>query len=169
MKPNLPKLIFALLVSIYFIWYTMDPIQGSFLDYVNLPIHEAGDLFFCPFVQFISVVAASLFQVLVSIIFVVYFWWHNQRYSSGITLFWVGQSIINLYVYAADAVVMQIVLLGGLTGSEGSFHDWMYLLTETALFDHTYTVVKIIRTIGSLTILSAIILSMYYSFQVGDD
>ncbi len=67
---------------------------------------------------------------------------------------WLGQSILNVYVYAADAVVMQIVLLGGLTGSEGSFHDWNYLLTEMGLLNSTKTVAGIIRLAGTLTIIT---------------
>jgi len=44
MKPNIPKLIFAGVASIYFLWSVFDPMQGSFLDLVDLPIHETEHL-----------------------------------------------------------------------------------------------------------------------------
>lgn len=169
MKPNLPKLIFALAAAIYFLWIAARPMEGSFLDLVDLPIHETGHLLFAPLGQFMSVAGGSLFQVLMPAAFVFYFWWHEKFYSAAIVLFWVGQSLINVYVYAADAVVMQLVLLGGLTGSEGSFHDWNYLLTATGLIGYTDLVAGLIRVGGILTCLAAAVFSVYYSFNSADE
>ena len=109
------------------------------------------------------IAGGSLFQVIMPVVFVGYFVWYERYYSAAIVLFWVGQSVLNVFVYAADAVVMQIVLLGGLTGSEGSFHDWNYLLTATGLINSTKTVAGLIRFLGTLTIIAAGILSIYYS------
>jgi hypothetical protein len=168
MRPNLPKLIFALLLSTYFLWMAYDPMQGSFLDNVDLAIHEAGHLLFSPFGQFISVAGGSLLQIIFPAAFVGYFLWQEQRYSAAIVALWLGQSVLNVYVYAADAQVMQIVLLGGLTGSEGSFHDWNYLLTETGLIRSTKTVASVIRLAGTLTIIIGSAAAVYYSFKARD-
>ena len=168
MKPNYPKLIFAVILSIYFLWIACAPLSGSFLDLVDLPIHEFGHILFSPFGQFISVAGGSFFQVLMPAIFVGYFWWNEKYYSAAIVFFWVGQSILNVFVYAGDAVVMQIVLLGGLTGSEGSFHDWNYLLTDTGLLNSTKTVAGLIRLLGTLCIITASILAIKTSFQHED-
>ena len=164
MSLNIPKLILAILLSIYFLWIAYDPMQGSFLDLVDLPIHETGHLLFTPFGEFMMIAGGSLFQVIVPAIFVGYFIWHGKMYSAAIVLLWVGQSILNVWVYASDAVVMQLVLLGGLTGSEGSFHDWNYLLTATGLLDSTKTVAGIIRFAGTLTIIAGSVAAVYYSF-----
>lgn len=163
MQPNYPKLVFAAIASIYFLWIAYDPMQGSFLDIVDLPIHETGHLIFRILGEFMGIAGGSLFQVLVPIAFVGSFIWRRHYYSAAIVLFWVGQSILNVWVYASDAVVMQLVLLGGLTGSEGSFHDWNYLLTETGLIGSTKTVAKIIRFAGTFTIIVAGIASVYFS------
>jgi hypothetical protein len=163
MQISYPKLIFAVLMSLYFLSIAYAPLHGSFLDIVDLPIHETGHLLFRPFGEFMMVAGGSLFQVIMPLVFVVYFWWNEKYYSAAIVLFWVGQSILNVFVYANDAVVMQIVLLGGLTGSEGSFHDWNYLLTETGLINSTKTVAGLIRFLGTLTIIAAIVFSVYYS------
>jgi len=163
MQPNYPRLVLAILFTLYFVWIALDPMQGSFLDNVDLPIHEFGHLLFRPFGQFLMVAGGSLFQVIMPAIFVGYFIWQRSFYSAAIVLFWVGQSILNVWVYAADAVVMKLVLTSGVTGSEGSFHDWNYLLTATGLLSSTKIVAGAIRLAGTLVIISAVVFSTYYS------
>jgi hypothetical protein len=164
MQLSYPKLIFSVLLAIYFLWIAATPMQGSFLDLVDLPIHETGHLLFRLLGEFMMIAGGSLFQVIFPAIFVGYFVWHFKYYSAAIVLFWVGQSILNVYVYAADAQVMQLVLTSGFTGTEGSFHDWNYLLTETGLIGSTKVIAGIIRAVGTLTIIAAAVLSIYYSF-----
>lgn len=143
--------------------------QGSFLDLVDLPIHETGHILFRPFGQFVGVAGGSIFQVVVPAVFVGYFIWQHSYYSAAVVVFWVGQSILNVCVYAADAVVMRLVLTSGFTGSEGSFHDWNYLLTTTGLIGSTNAIAGIIRVIGSLVIIGAVASSIYYSVRPSVD
>src|SRR5687767_13508052 len=164
MQPNFPKLVFAALLGIYFLWIAYAPMEGSFLDLVDLPIHETGHLIFRLFGEFAGVAGGSIFQVLLPAVFVGYFIWRFQYYSAAIVLFWVGQSILNVWIYASDAVVMQLVLTSGFTGTEGSFHDWNYLLTQTGLLGSTKAIAGMIRVIGTLVILAAAGSSIYYSF-----
>ena len=169
MKPNIPKLIFAVLFSIYFLWIAYDPMQGSFLDNVDLPIHETGHLIFRLFGELMMVAGGSLFQVIFPAAFVGYFVWRHQFYSVAILLLWVGQSILNVWVYASDAVVMQLVLTSGYTGGEGSFHDWNYLLDHFGLLSSVKPVAGIIRFIGTSTIIIASVFSIYFSFAKPDE
>ena len=120
MQINYPKLIFAVLLNSYFLSIAYAPLNGSFLDIVDLPIHETGHLLFRPFGEFMMIAGGSVFQVIIPAVFVGYFVWYEKYYSAAIVLLWVGQSVLNVFVYAADAIVMQIVLTSGLTGSEGS-------------------------------------------------
>ena len=163
MRPSYPKLTLAILFILYFGWIALTPMQGSFLDNIDLPIHEFGHLLFRPFGQFLMVAGGSLFQVIFPLVFVGYFLWQRSLYSAAVVVFWVGQSVLNVWVYAADAVVMQLVLTSGFTGSEGSFHDWNYLLTATGLIGSTKAVAGAIRLAGTLVIISAGVLSIYYS------
>ena len=165
MKPNVPKLIFAIAATLYVLWIAYDPMQGSFLDNVDLPIHETGHLLFRPFGEFMMVAGGSLFQVIFPIVFVGYFIWQRSFYSAAIVALWVGQSILNVWVYASDAVVMQLVLTSGFTGSEGSFHDWNYLLTHFGLLDSVKGVAKVIRFTGTVTIVAAGVMAIYFSLQ----
>jgi len=165
MRPNVPKLIFAVLLSIYFLWIAWDPMQGSFLDNVDLPIHETGHLLFRPFGEFLMVAGGSLFQVIMPAIFAGYFVWKRQFYSGAIVGLWVGQSILNVWVYAADAIKMQLVLTSGFTGSEGSFHDWNYLLEHTGLLNSTNKVAGVVRFFGTAVILVSVVSAVYFSFK----
>jgi hypothetical protein len=143
--------------------------HGCFLDNVDLPIHETGHLIFRILGEFMGVAGGSLFQVIFPAVFVGYFVWQRSYYSAAIVLLWVGQSILNVWVYAADAVVMQLVLTSGFTGSEGSFHDWNYLLTATGLINSTKTIAGIIRFIGTVTIIVASVSAIYFSFLPTED
>ena len=159
MKPDFPKLIFAIAATLYFLWIVATPMDGSFLDIVDLPIHETGHLLFRPFGEFMMFAGGSIFQVVVPAVFVGYFIWHEKYYSAAIVLFWVGQSFINIHIYASDAVNMNLPLVGG------GLHDWNYLLRETGLLGKTAAVASFFRLVGSLIILAAGGISVYYSFK----
>jgi hypothetical protein len=109
------------------------------------------------------IAGGSLFQVILPAVFVGYFIWQRSFYSASIVMFWVGQSILNVWVYAADAVVMQLVLTSGFTGSEGSFHDWNYMLDTMGMLSSTKMVAGIIRMVGTLVIITSGVFSVYYS------
>ena len=163
MTTSIPKLIFASVLSIYFLWIAYDPMQGSFLDNVDLPIHETGHLLFRPFGEFMMIAGGSIFQVIFPAAFVGYFLWQKSYYSAAIVTLWVGQSILNVWVYASDAVVMQLVLTSGFTGTEGSFHDWNYMLERTGLLGSTKTVARAIRFVATFTIIGAGLAAVYFS------
>lgn len=133
------------------------------MDIVDLPIHETGHLVFRPFGEFIMFAGGTIFQIVMPAVFVGYFVWKEKYYSAAFVLFWVGQSFLNIHVYASDAVQMVLPLVGG------GEHDWNYLLTQTGLLDSTKTVADIFRVIGTLVILAASVFSVYYSFNSADE
>jgi len=129
MKKDPLKLTVAAVASLYFLWCAYDPNQWHLIDGVNLVIHECGHLIFPPFGEFMTIAGGSLFQIIMPALFVGYFCYQRQFYSAAVVLFWVGESILNVSVYAGDAVVKQLPLLGG----ENSIHDWNYLLNAMDL------------------------------------
>lgn len=157
------KTIFAVVFTVYFLWCAFAPENAQFLHLINLPIHEAGHIFFRILGEFMGVAGGSLFQIIVPIVFFGYFVYHQKPFSAAIVLFWVGENFLDVYVYANDAVAMQLPLLSGLTGSEGGFHDWNYLLTETGLLGSTNLIAKMLRFSGTLLIVAAAIGSVFYA------
>jgi hypothetical protein len=165
MNTKIPKLIVGILAALYFLWCAYDPFTWRLLDGVDFLLHEAGHPIFHIFGEFIGVAGGSLMQVLIPLAFFIYFVYQRHFYSAAFVLFWVGQSLLNVFVYANDAVVMQLVLNSGLTGSEGSFHDWNYLLDTTGMLNYTKQVAGFIRILGTLSILLAIAGTIKFSSQ----
>lgn len=159
------KTVLAAVFTIYFLSCAFDPPNAVFLHSVNLAIHETGHLLFRLFGEFLMIAGGSLFQVMVPLVFFGYFVWNEKPFSAAIVLFWVGQSLTDVYVYAADAQKMQLVLTSGLTGSEGGFHDWNYLLTEVGLLNHTNLIAGLIRFVGTAIIIFAAVGSFLYAVK----
>lgn len=151
MKRDPFKLIVAVIASLYFFWCAYDPYQWHLIDGVNLLIHEAGHIIFSALGEFVMIAGGSLFQIIMPAIFVGYFCYQRQLFSAALVLFWVGESILNVSVYAGDSLALQLPLLGG----PDTLHDWNYLLSSTGLLQHTAAIAGGIRLLGTLVIIAA--------------
>ena len=128
------KLIAACCLALYFYNCIRTPDNFHFIGGVNLLIHEAGHFIFMFFGDFIHVLGGSLNQVLIPAIFAVYFFlWRKEPFSGGIMLMWMGESLAEVANYAADAIVMQLPLLGG----DNVIHDWNYLFSALHVLPQT--------------------------------
>ena len=165
MNMNPLRLIVALIASVYFLWCAYDPYQWHLIDGVNLLIHEAGHVVFRPFGEFIMIAGGSLFQVIMPGLFVGYFLYHRNFYSAALVLFWVGESILNVSVYAGDSLVLQLPLLGG----EDSIHDWNYLLGTLNLLPATGRIAGAIRLLGTVVIILAGVGAFRYAARKDQD
>lgn len=163
MQRDTAKTVFAAVASLYFLWCAYVPENAIFMHLINTPIHEAGHVFFRILGEFMGIAGGSLFQIIVPMVFCGYFIWHKKYFSASIVLFWVGNNFLDVYVYANDAVVMQLPLLSGLTGSEGGFHDWNYLLTETNLIGQTALIAKMLRFTGTVITFAAVVGSFVFA------
>ena len=159
------KTIIAAVFTVYFLWCAVAPENAYFMHLINLPIHEAGHIFFRLLGEFMGIAGGSILQILIPVVFFGYFVYYKKPFSASIVSFWVGNNFLDVYVYANDAQVMQLPLLSGLTGAEGGFHDWNYLLTETGLLDKTYLIAKILRFTGTVITVGAAIGAFAYARQ----
>lgn len=131
--------------------------QWCLLDGMNIWVHEAGHFFFSfSGSDFLTILGGTLLQLLVPLVFVLYFYSTSQNFSAALTVFWLGESLINVSVYMADAVTMQLPLLGG--GTEG--HDWHNLFSMLGLLPQTAAWSFATHTLGVLVILLAIVLGI---------
>lgn len=147
----------AAVVGFYGFYYATSFGVWHFIDSVNLVVHEAGHVVFSLFGTFLLVLGGSLLQILFPFIFVLYFWFKDDRFSAGLLLTWVGINIISVAVYAGDAVRMQLPLITGDTDG----HDWNYLLIRTGLLHYTDTVSTLFWVLAIITLL----LGAYFSFK----
>ena len=123
----------------------------TFLHGVNLVFHEAGHVIFGFFGRFVAVLGGSLNQVLIPAVCVIAFLHTRQRASAAVALFWTGQSLADVAVYAADGRAMALPLL-----AEGLIHDWNYLLGHTGLLGHAEAVGRLMFGAGALLMLGAL-------------
>ncbi len=145
---NKTTLTVAILVSLYFFYYLSSSHEWHFIDNVNLIIHEAGHVVFSVFGRFMNILGGSLLQVVFPSIFVGYFYVHRDFFSASLVLFWVGQNFINVSVYAGDAIVMQLPLLGG----DSVLHDWNTLLSMMNILKYTPHISSGLYFIGSICV-----------------
>ncbi|HEX8492588.1 MAG TPA: hypothetical protein VF658_07080 [Pyrinomonadaceae bacterium] len=159
--PDPVRVIAALVAGAYFLWAALHPLEWRLIDNVNLVIHEAGHIFFMPFGQFLMIAGGSLLQLIIPAIFALYFYYHGKSYSCALVLLWVGESLLNVSVYAGDAVSMQLPLLGG----KDSIHDWNYMLDELNWLSHTPEIAKALHAIALLLIVGATAWAIIAAFR----
>jgi hypothetical protein len=150
----------AALFSAYFLYYLLTYRAWHFIDTVNLIFHEAGHTLFILFGQFIHILMGSGFQVLLPLAIALYFFYTRQRLSGAACLMWAGQSLVNVSIYAGDAIAMQLPLLGG----DSVIHDWNYLLSTLGILRYTPEVALTLYTLGVLTLSLGIVLSFLFAW-----
>lgn len=141
----------ALVAGAYFLWAALHPLDWRLIDGVNLIIHEAGHLFFMPFGEFLMIAGGSLLQLIVPATFAFYFFYHEKNYSCALVLLWLGESLLNVSVYAGDSIERQLPLLGG----NDSIHDWNYMLDRLGWLSHTNGIAKALHLTAALIIIAA--------------
>ncbi len=152
----------VIIVAIYFFWNLRD-FRWGFLDNVNLIIHEVGHPVFSIFGRFIGMAGGTIMQTIVPLALILYFSFTKRLFSGAIVMFWLGQSILNVSVYAADAVETKLPLVGG------PIHDWNYLLSRLHLLPRTGLIAGTFRGIGVLIMVAAIVIGLITSFYQKPD
>jgi hypothetical protein len=100
---------------------------ASFLDLVDLAFHEAGHVFFSPFGQTLHVLGGTLLQLFIPALLAGYFLFRMSPCSAAICLWWLGQNLLNVSIYMADAREMKLELVGG------GEHDWTQIFYQFGL------------------------------------
>jgi hypothetical protein len=123
---ELKRWIPSILMFPVIIWLLLNRGEYTWIDNADLVIHEAGHFFFIFFGKFIYTAGGTLMQIILPSFIAWYFLRNDYRTGVQFSLLWLGQNFINISVYAADAQVRQLPLLGG----SKVYHDWHYLLGE---------------------------------------
>jgi hypothetical protein len=138
----------------------------SFLHLINLPFHEAGHLFFSPFGRFLQVLGGTLGQWLVPLVVLCAFVMKGNPFGATVGLWWLGESFLDIAPYMNDARAGQLMLLGGVTGSEvEDYHDWEVLLTKLGWMQHDHLIARLTFTIGVVFMLLALAWGGYLLLQ----
>lgn len=157
------KALFLLLLILYGFRLMLTSIQdfpdsGWWLHAVNLVFHEAGHLFFSPFGRFLQVLGGSLGQLIIPTAVIGVFLWQRDTFGTAVGIWWLGESFLDIAPYINDARAGQLILLGGVTGSEvEDYHDWEVLLGRLGMLQYDQTLARLSFGIGSLLMLVAML------------
>jgi hypothetical protein len=77
----------------------------------------------------------------------------KQFGSAAVTLFWTGQSLVDVSVYVADGRAMALPLL-----AEGLIHDWNFILGTLGRLNAAESLGRLTFGLGALTMLAALAL-----------
>ncbi len=139
------------LISVYLV---INRGEYTWIDNADLVIHEAGHFFFILFGKFIYTAGGTLMQVLLPSLIAFYFFSKLYRPGVQFSLLWLGQNLINISVYAADARARRLHLLGG----NKVYHDWHYMLGKLHLLEFDQTVGYIFVALAVLVFIVAVIM-----------
>lgn len=104
----------------------------TLLDTTSLIIHEAGHVFFSPFGWTLRILGGSLFQLILPALFIVSFLRRRYRPGLQVSFVWLGQNLLNVSTYAADAQERALSLIT----NDPSTHDWWMLLRAAGLLPY---------------------------------
>ena len=142
----LARLVIVAGLFLYYLQWLRRENYFSPLDFVNLAFHEAGHVFLGFFPRFIMVAGGTIFQLAVPAVCMAYLMRRGANLGWQLCLFWLGENLLNISIYAGDAIRQDLPLVGG------GEHDWTYLLTETGLIAHTGGTARTIFLAGSAVI-----------------
>lgn len=111
-------------------------------DHASLILHEAGHLIFG--LAGLMLIGGTLMQLLLPGLLAFHFYRHRYRLGMQVMVLWLGQNLINVSVYAADARARRLPLLGG----EYVLHDWHVMLGRLGLLHYDLAVGWIFFTLA---------------------
>ncbi len=130
----------------------------SFLHLINLPFHEAGHVLFRMFGRFMMTVGGSVTQLLVPLICLLTFLFKTRdTFGASVSLWWMGENLIDLAPYINDARDLKLILLGGVTGKDvDDYHDWEFILRKVGLLEYDHLLAKTAHVLGALLMVCAV-------------
>jgi hypothetical protein len=153
------RLALTVVLALYSIPLMRHPEAGSFLDGIDLAIHETGHLVFALFGEVIQFAGGTLFQLIVPATFAWYFARQRDRHAASVALWWIAQNLWNISVYVRDARVQELPLVGG------GEHDWAFLLGHFNLLAHDQGIGRTVHALGTLICLIAIVSGALVALQ----
>lgn len=106
--------------------------EFTFIDNLNLLIHEGGHGIFRIFGDFIYTLGGTLMQIIIPSLCVWYAVSNKKKFLVQLFILWLGQNLMNISVYAADARERLLPLLGG----NKVYHDWHWMLSRLNILEY---------------------------------
>lgn len=128
--------------AIFWLHAMLDDDRFLIFDYVNLPFHEFGHLFFAPFGETLAILGGTIMQIAIPFGIMLNFLYRREPAGFAFSGFWVGENFLYTSVYVADARKMDLPLVGG------GEHDWNILLSKWGLLSSDAFIARLFSTFG---------------------
>ncbi|HUO50148.1 MAG TPA: hypothetical protein VMU25_01070 [Candidatus Paceibacterota bacterium] len=138
------------------------------LDYVNFVTHETGGVLFIFFNQFYFMLGQNVYQNLVPIAFLYYFFRRKDHIACAFCGFWFGESLLQTGNYMKDAQAMLLPITSIWTGDgsgSSNGHDWNYIFSHTGLLPYCTQIGGFFWAIGAICIIGSIGYLLYLSIK----
>jgi hypothetical protein len=120
------------------------------LDYINLPFHEFGHLFFGVLGERIGIWGGTIAQLAIPVIILISFWVRQETLGVSFAAFWFGENLLNISVYIADARTMDLPLVGG------GAHDWNTILSGLKILPYCSGIAETVKAFGWIIMLASL-------------
>jgi len=122
------------------------------LDSANLALHEAGHPLFGLLSERLAVYGGTLMQLAFPVACMVEFRRRRETLSFVMCWIWLGENLLNIARYMADARAQLLPLVGG----EHVLHDWNVILLRWNLLHRDQALANGLRLLAWLLIASAL-------------
>jgi len=131
-----------------------------FVDHFNLVLHEAGHVFFMWAPRTLHILGGTIGQLAWPIFFALYFWIaRRDRFAASVCVWWLGESLMNVARYMADANFLELPLVGG------GEHDWELLFTQWNMLHRAGRTAAITRGFGTVLMLGGYAAMLYLTIK----
>lgn len=117
------------LLGISSLYFLFSRGEYTFLDWIDLFIHEPGHFIFYIFGTFIGFLGGTLMQIIIPSMCAIFLFRWGNKILTQLSLFWLGHNFINISVYVDDANKMRLRLIG-------KVHDWNWILGKLELVEY---------------------------------
>ena len=123
------------------------------IDDADFAVHEAGHPLVGIFSARLAVYGGTLAQLLFPAVCMLEFWRRRETLSYALCGIWLGQSLLSVARYVADARAMRLPLAGF---GEHSLHDWNLILSRWGLLREDVLLANGLRVVAWLAIAAAL-------------
>jgi hypothetical protein len=142
---------------ILFLLYALTNNSGFLLiDYVFVPIHEAGHLLLSYFGHTLMVAGGTLLQLGVPLMLAIYFALHRQATGTAFCGFFFFENFLNVATYMADSrrMELQYVTVGDPDLAE---HDWLTMFSQIGILQYDTKIAAAVRAIGWMGMIAVVV------------
>lgn len=139
--------------------YLVDPSYTCIFDGLTLCFHEAGHAaFMWSGNRMLTTAGGTLFQILIPTVAGLYLLLRQRDpFGATVCLFWLGTSLVNAGVYAADARAQVLPLVSPFGPVDVDSHDWTVMLLRVGKLSRDQEIGAFLVALGRLALVAGLV------------